>query len=371
MRQELLEAAMKLRHELHRHPELSGKEEETKRRLIEFLQEHTGLQIVDKGLWFYAVYKSAYYRDAIGFRADMDAIRVDENDALPYHSCNPGVAHKCGHDGHSAALAAFATEVFEQGCDRTVYFIFQHGEENGSGAIEACKVMEEEQIHEIYAVHNYPGRPLGAINTRVGTVCCASKGMELVFTGKPSHASEPEKGINPSGAISKLVLSIDNLVKNPDYRGLVLATVVQIDVGEAAFGVSAHKGKLLLTVRGEYEAEFSHLSQAIEAEAVKLAEEAELELEISDHDVFPDTSNASEAVEKIRQVCGSNGWDFCQMEEPLRTSEDFGYFLKKAPGALVWMGSGEEQASLHSEGFDYPDELMEKTAEFFWALLKE
>ena len=129
---QLWEKAMELRHELHRHPELSGQERQTKARLMAFIQKYTKLKIVDMGEWFYALYEPAEKngQPPIAFRADMDALPVPETISLPYGSQNTGAAHKCGHDGHSSVLAALAV-LLEEDADvhRPVYLIFQSAEE--------------------------------------------------------------------------------------------------------------------------------------------------------------------------------------------------------------------------------------------------
>lgn len=189
MGEEMLDKVIALRHRLHKYPELSGQETETKRRLMDFLKENTPLTVTDRGKWFYAEYHPAESRGSIAFRADFDAIKVFEDMPLPYCSVNRGVAHKCGHDGHSAALAGFAAEVGRKGADKDIYFIFQHGEETGEGGEPCSCLIEEKQIDEVYAVHNFPGIPFGSLGLRCGTINCASKGMEMIFTGAPAHAS--------------------------------------------------------------------------------------------------------------------------------------------------------------------------------------
>ena len=95
MDKDIRELAIELRHELHRHPELSNHEAQTKRRLMDFLRKHTDLEVVDRGRWFFARYSSGASGSGIAFRADMDALDFTEDDSLPYHSQTPGVAHKC------------------------------------------------------------------------------------------------------------------------------------------------------------------------------------------------------------------------------------------------------------------------------------
>ena len=122
-----------LRHELHMHPELSMEEKETALRLRSFLRENTGFQLIDKGNWFYALKKGKDGEQKIAFRADMDALPIPEDDALSYHSRNAGVSHKCGHDGHCAALCGLALELDKTETAPDIYLIFQPGEEIGRG----------------------------------------------------------------------------------------------------------------------------------------------------------------------------------------------------------------------------------------------
>lgn len=368
-RQMIFEKAIALRHEIHMHPELSGCETETKKRLMDFLHENTSLEIEDRGLWFFAVYHAEKAKKKpIAFRADFDAIKVLEDDTLPYASVNKGVAHKCGHDGHAAALAAFAADVSRRGADRDIYFVFQHGEETGIGGEPASSLLDEVEIEEIYAIHNFPGKAFGTVNTREKTICFASTGIIMEFTGASTHASTPELGKNPAKAISKIVLALDDLIERNAKEGMVLATVVQVDIGEEAFGVSASKGRLLLTVRGEIQAEYDALLNDIQNLAEQEAEAYGLQLEITYDDYFPETYNHKQCVDKIKKICDEKGFVYADMPEPLRTSEDFGYYTQKIPGAMIWLGGGEKVAPLHNEHFDYPDELIAKSAEIFWAL---
>lgn len=370
MNKEIFVKTLKLRHQLHQFPELSGEEAETRKRLKKFLTEHTNLEIVDKGLWFYAKYTPETPTEKkIAFRADFDAIKIDEDLPLPYSSTVKGVAHKCGHDGHSAALAAFAMSVEQKGADCEIYFIFQHGEETGIGGGPASQVIEDENIQEVYAIHNWPSAPFGSIGVRKGTVNCASKGMEIILTGSSAHASEPEKGKNPARLISKTILELDYITQPGRYSGLIQATVVQVDIGEPAFGVSAHKGRLLLTIRGENEEELEAMQKEIESFVLLSAEREGFQTEFRFHDEFPETCNDAKCTEMLREIAEENGWPINEFKEPIRSSEDFGYYLKKAPGALIWLGAGENWPPIHSEAFDYNDGLIERTVAVFWAII--
>lgn len=367
-----LAKAIEFRHALHQHPYLSNEERPTLERIIRFLNENTmNIEVMDKGHYVYAVYRAKNpQRPAIAFRSDNDAIKVYDDIEKPYKSVTDGVAHKCGHDGHTATMAAFALEIDKNGADRDIYFLFQPAEENGSGAAQCTDFITDNQIPEIFAFHNEPGHPKYTVMIRDGLLCCASKGMIITMTGAPSHASEPENGKNPSFAIAKTALASERIAAPENYKGLVLATIVQIDVGEKeAFGVSASKGKLLMTIRGEYEEEMDALQEKLEEEARKNAAEYGLECEFSYCDAFPQTLSHPESNEKIRKAAAELDLPVHEIPKALRGSEDFGHFTKLAKGAMFFMSYGEDKPMIHTSKYDFDDDLIEPVVELYRKLL--
>ena len=367
MKQEILRLAEELRHELHRYPELSNREEGTKQRLMAFLRTHTKMEVVDRGPWFYAVHRGAPHGDRLAFRADMDALPIDETIELPYGSTVPGVSHKCGHDGHCAALAAFAMAVDRCGCDNTVYCIFQHAEETGDGAKECVALVEEENIRAVYGWHNQCSFPLGEVAVREDTMQCASKGMSMYFEGIPAHASDPGVGRNPAMAIARLIRGLPDLYRAEDYEGLVLCTVIHVEIGEEAFGTSASKGVLRITIRGENEWEMDRLERRVDALAYGLAAEYGLNYHTAFCDVFPETRNHKESVDALRAVCRELSIPVHTMPHPERSSEDFGHFTKVAKGVYFFLGNGND-ISHHTTPFDFPDALLGTAVEIFCRL---
>lgn len=359
-----------LRHTLHRHPELSGQEVWTRGYLMDFLRAHTALEVVDNGSWFYAAYRAGRGH-GIAFRADFDALPIPDNIDTPYCSQVPGVGHKCGHDGHSAALAALALEVDRDGADRDVFFLFQHAEETGAGAEECLGLLEAEQVEEIYAFHNMSGYPRGAVCVRPGTMHCASRGAIITLTGVPAHASTPELGRNPALAAARLVEALPQLSRWPGQRGLVLATVVGVRVGEGDFGVSAFQGELRLTLRAQYEEELDQLQGALEGEITRLAAAEGLDWSVALADVFPETVNHPACVEKIRRAARALEMPLVELEAPERCSEDFGHYLKRIPGAIFFLGNGEDYPGVHDVRFDFLDEQLAQASRLFRAILDQ
>ena len=359
MNQRHLALIIKLRHQLHAHAELSLQESETRQILMGFLREHTSMGVVDRGSWFYAYHAgSRDERGPIAFRADFDALPMEESIDLPYASRHPGTAHKCGHDGHSAVLAGLALELAgkdrEKGekrefCPgRDVYLIFQHAEEIGAGGEECADLIAEKGISEVYAFHNWSGFPEQSVIVRNGIIQCASKGLTIHMEGAPAHASEPENGRNPAAALSELVLAVRDQANEPDYAGLVMATIVNVSIGSKNFGIAASRGEVSMTLRAYYEHDLISLENGIRQYAGQLAEAEGLKLSFEESDVFPETVNAPESVAKVRKAAEQQGLSVLELEEPVRGSEDFGYFLKQCPGAIFYIGNGETYPQLHT-----------------------
>lgn len=369
MEQENYDLAVQLRHELHEHPELSCHETWTKQRLMDFLRAHaSNLEIVDKGRYFYAKYRVADDVPTLAFRADFDALPIPETIDLPWGSAIPGTAHKCGHDGHASALAAFALEVDQKGAANNIVFLFQHAEETGQGALEAVEALREEQVDEIYGWHNMSGIGFQTVYVIDGTTQFASKGMSVRLTGSPAHASQPEDGVNPAYAIAKLVDAIPNLTSPENNEGLVLCTIIQVDVGTKNYGIAAHEGVLRLTIRAEKEAEMDSLQESLERMARNMAAEQGMSVEFEFSDVFPETVNATGCSDKVRSACTAQGITVRDLPEPYRASEDFGYYLKEVPGAYFYIGNGPDYPSVHTYEYDFRDENIKVGVEAFKGL---
>ena len=371
----IYEKAVELRHELHAHPCLSNQERPTFERIMAFLKENTkNIEIMDRGHYVLARYRSPDPKKGpIAFRADVDAILVYDDIDKPWKSVTDGVGHKCGHDGHAACLSALAMQVDQDGADRDVYFFYQPAEENGSGAATCTDFITEFGIEEIFAFHSQTGAPRNSVMIRDGLFCCASKGMTVTMTGSPAHASQPEQGLNPSEAIAKTALAVGKIADQSRYKGLVLATIVQIDVGEKeAFGVAASKGKLLMTIRGEIEDEMDLLQRRLEDEAMKNAAEYGLACEFSYCDAFPETCSAVSSNNKIKAACEKLGYAWCYRRNFLRGSEDFGHFTKMIPGAMYFISLGEEDEAInvHTPHFDFNDKFIEMVVNIDMELIR-
>lgn len=362
--------AVALRHEIHANPDLSNQERGTIDRIRGFLQEHTHLEIHDMGAWMYAVYRSGNLGPGVAFRCELDALPVEDRIDAPYRSTRPGVGHKCGHDGHCATMAAFALDLEANGAPVDAYLLFQHAEEIGDGGLACVPLVEENPVAAIYAYHNRPGLETGAVQLMDGTVFCGSKGLTLHFEGVPSHASMPECGKNPAFAISELVGQLDALTAPEDGQGLVLCTVIQIDVGEPAFGTQASRGDLRLTIRGDRQEAQDALQNKLEQLAARLARRDGLTLTIQESDVFPATVNDPGCTDRVRAACRSQGVPCREVLRPDPSSDDYGHLTSRVPGTIFEIGGGLDCPPIHTESFDFPDQILPQAVALFRTILE-
>lgn len=368
---------LNLRHTLHAHPELSGEETETKKRLMDFIQQHTHLKVVDQGRWFYALYepKEPNGKPPIGFRADMDALPMPEGRTdLPYGSTAGCVAHKCGHDGHSSALAALALLLEKDAAiHRPVYLIFQSAEETGKGGKACADFVQAAGLGEVYAFHNLSGYPENAVMVRDGLTQCASKGLTFRLVGKRAHAGTPEEGNNPAPALARLTLFARDLVpkRSAGSDRTLLLTLVGLNVGGKDFGIAPGDGEVSFTLRADEEDDLAALERQLRQEAARLAEADGLQLTVTEADPFPATVNHPECAERVRQAARDLGLQLAPMENPWRPSEDFGWYLKVCPGAMFYVGNGETWPAPHHPQYDFNDRILATPAKVFLRLAED
>ena len=199
-------ALIKLRHDLHRNPELGFQEQETKAKVAATLRD-LGLEVHDD-VGVIGVLKSGQRNKAIALRAEMDALPISEISIHHYVSENKGIMHACGHDGHMSMLLGAAAQLAKtQDFDGTVFFMFQPNEEHGLGARAMIDqgVLERFPVEEIYAIHNLPGAPLGQVSTRSGLICSSESLFEIEIKGQGGHAAMPQLGVDAITVGSEIV----------------------------------------------------------------------------------------------------------------------------------------------------------------------
>lgn len=370
-----LSELQQIRRYLHRHPEVSSHERETQKYVKSKLQE-MGIENIhevgDTGLAVY--FKGRNSGKKILLRADMDALPIQEVNDFEHRSVNPGVSHKCGHDGHTTIMLGVAAHLHKEGVEKgEVALIFQPAEENGKGAYG---VLNDPNFHfqadMAFALHNLPGYPLHQVVCKEGSFTAAAKSVILKLHGKTSHAAEPEKGINPGLAIAEILkLSEDLSVKEIESKNFKLITLVHVIMGEKSYGVSAGYGEVHLTLRTWKNEVMEELENQLMQQVKKICGKRNLRLEDEWLEIFEANENDDEAFEIIKSSAGDLQYDFHLRAHPFKWGEDFGLFTKKFKGAMFGIGSGENTPALHNPDYDYPDAITETGINMFISMLKK
>lgn len=360
------------RHELHRHPELSGHEKQTAERIIVRCQQFNPDQIYT-GVGGHGVIVAfgSRLKPCVMLRCELDAVPISESSFhSPYSSVNEGVSHKCGHDGHMAILAGVAEKVRNSALKNiSVALLFQPMEETGYGSdgVLHHSYFSDYLPERIFALHNVPGYEMGKIISRIGTFSCASRGLTLFLNGSAAHAAQPETGNSPALPLAELMTFADALKTHPELESILsFCTVVGARLGDRAFGTAPESAELYLTLRSETDTDMQRLINLIQQEIERKAKSNFIRYRSEYSDIFDATVNEKTSVELIRKVAGNK---FEDLSNPYRWSEDFGRYTQRIPGAMFGLGAGKLTAPLHDSEYDFPDELIEHGVEFFLSLL--
>lgn len=368
-----LRQLIQLRHLLHTHPELSGSESGTARTIKEFLIGHTRAKVLEGlgGHGLAVVFGGPDPGPTVLFRADLDALPISEQSNADYRSRVRGVAHLCGHDGHMVILCGLAMHL-NRHCPRRgrAVLLFQPAEETGTGA---ARVIADPGFGEIrpdfaFALHNLPGFPPKSVVWRYGSFAAASRGLIIRLTGRTAHAGEPENGVTPAPAVSRLLAEIPALPKIAGIQGFGLATVVHARLGEVAFGTAPGEAVVMATLRTHTDGDMDKLFAAGERLARETAAASGLKVALEAVEDFPATINAREAVERVRSAAQAESIPLVKAPQPFRWSEDFAHFTRLCPAAMFGLGAGEDSPRLHNPEYDFPDELIEPGVAVFSAL---
>ena len=365
------------RRELHRYPEISGEEAATANKIKNTLEMLSPTRIMT-GLGGYgvaAIFDSGVEGPTVLFRAELDALPIEELSDAPWVSTVSGKGPLCGHDGHMTMLLALGRLIARDPIAKgRVILMFQPAEEDGSGAraVVADPAYQEIKPDWAFAIHNEPGRPFGYVSTRAGLINCASQGLEIKLTGKTAHAADPEDGVSPAIAVAKLIPALGALgiggALDDDFR---LVTVTHARIGEPTFGVAPGEAIIYATLRTAHDDAMAAIDGDARNLALKIAQDAGLAASFDVFDDFAASINDAEATDVAVAAMNAIGVPNGEDGLPMRASEDFGVFGWDAKAAMLCLGPGEEYAALHNPDYDFPDDLIPVGAAIFERIARD
>ena len=361
---------------LHQHPELSGKEFETANFIKGRLQSlHIDLVEYSKPNVIGFV-KGTVGEKTLALRADIDALPIVEEGDKPYISKNPGVAHVCGHDGHTAVLLAVSEWVAQNRnlIEHNILLIFQSSEEiTPSGADALVKEGILEHVDAIFGIHLWQGLPKGKIGLTHGPMMASADDFEITIEGSGGHGSMPHETVDPIYIATHVIQSLQSIVSrklNPLKPGVI--SVGKVEAG-TTYNIIPNTVKLSGTVRGlTPEAVTLMRDQIVKlSEGISASFGARASVKyITGTPPLVNDLNQSQFAEKVIRT--SFGDDVFEPVDPVMVAEDFAYYLLKKPGAFIFVGMGSEKSAYphHHPRFDINEDVLPDAVKLFIEIIK-
>jgi len=360
---------------MHRHPELSMREQNTAKYIAEIVGQW-GYE-VQTGIGKYGIVASMTVGDsgkAIGLRADFDALPIQEDNDLDYKSEVPGVAHLCGHDGHTTMLLAAGKYLAEaRSFNGTIRLIFQPAEETmeGGPAMIRDGLFERFPVDAVFGMHNMPGLDLGKLYFASGNVMAAVDNWEIELTGKGGHGSMPELALDPVVAGAALVMALQTIVaRNVSPHHSAVVTVGAFQAGEAG-NVIAQSALLRLSIRTNTPADRELVLGRVRELTRTHAEAYGCAWEIREGQpgavLVNDEAETLRAAEIARNAFGAE--DVVYPGPTFLGSEDFAFMLQQRKGTYCFLGNGDTPMVHHPQYTFDPSTLPKGAA--YWVALTE
>ena len=355
-----------IRRDIHAHPELGFEEERTSTIVAQKLKEW-GCEVTT-GIGKTGVVGTIRVGNnprAIGLRADMDALPMDELNTFDHRSTHKGRMHACGHDGHTAMLLGAAKYLAAtRNFDGTVHFIFQPAEEGRGGAEAMVKdgLFQKFPCEIIFGMHNRPKLDVGKFAIRSGPQMAGGGLFDIHITGKGAHGARPETGIDPVIIATQIISALQSVVsRNVAPLDSAVISVTQMHSGDA-YNVIPQEAVLRGTIRAFRKETMALIKERIETIssgiAATLGGSAKADVRIA----FPPLVNDKDAVKFIADVAAEIvGPENMNREGPfVMASEDFSYMLEQVPGAFINIGNGggEGGCEVHNPSYDFNDEAL-------------
>ncbi|MCM0036800.1 MAG: M20 family metallopeptidase [Burkholderiaceae bacterium] len=376
-----------IRRDLHAHPELCYEEIRTADVVAEALQKW-GIPI-HRGLGGTGVVGIIEGRSpgtgAIGLRADLDALPMQELNSFAHASQHPGKMHGCGHDGHTAMLLSAARYLIEnKNFDGTVYVIFQPAEEGGAGAKRMMEdgLFEKFPMQAVFGMHNWPGLPVGHFGLTAGPIMASSNQFHIKIRGKGAHAGMPQLGIDPVMTAVHIAQALQSIItRNRHPLEAAVLSITQIHTG-SAYNVIPTEADMHGTVRTFTIETLDLIEQRMREIIQHSAAAMGAEADFSFVRKYPPTINHPDesafCADVLRSIVGA-----AQVNDhvtPTMGAEDFAFMLQEVPGCYVWIGNGLGEhrdaghglgpCMLHNGSYDFNDDLLPLGATY-WVKLAE
>lgn len=356
---------VRLRHDIHQHPEIAFEEVGTARRVLAALEDIDGLDIrtgvAETGLVL--TLDADKPGPMVALRADMDALSMQEASGLPYASQIPGKMHACGHDGHTTCLVG-AVRVLSQLRDQLpgpVRFLFQPAEEGAGGGGRMCQEGALEGVTAIFGLHGWPALQLGELGVCEGPFLANSDRFKIVVEGEGTHAAFPHLGTDPIPVAAQIVMGLQSIAsRQTDPLDAVVVTVAQIH-GGTADNIISPRVELRGTLRSLLPHTRTSAMARIEQVATGIASSAGAQAKVTLYEGTPVLSNDTTAIQFGRRIAAAAQLTPVEID-PVMGGEDFAFYAERIPAAFFALGvrppGQDSYPSLHQPDYDFPDDAI-------------
>ena len=374
-----MKALESLRHKLNINAELSGQEKNTNKIINKFL-EKTNPDVHYKNVGGYGIiviYKGVEEGKNILLRADIDGLNIPggrqrDNKTTSQRGkslSQSQFSHRCGHDGHATILCGLAMRYGKKRPAKgDVILLFQPAEETGEGAQAVINdpLFQGLKIDTAFALHNLPSFAKHQIVIKKDCFASASLGLKLIFEGKTSHASQPDKGNNPQKVVTTLLDAFQKKYENlRNDKHRTILTVTHVVVGEETFGVTPGHAEIWMTLRSQDDKALKNLTDSTIGLCEYISKEFKLSFTYSIHEAFAATMNSSREVDAVERAANDLKLSVNKIRDAFPWSEDFGRFGDICPTCLFGLGCGFEHEPLHSPSYDFEDEIIDTGVDVF------
>ncbi|MDI3524407.1 MULTISPECIES: M20 family metallopeptidase [unclassified Kosmotoga] len=366
-----------LRHRLHKNPEGGFREYETKKILLKFLSDLPKnyfkiYEVLETGL--VVEYRNAENKSFVLFRADMDALPIEEETNVDFASENPGWMHACGHDIHMSVLTGLIKQVARELPEANILFFFQPAEEGPGGAKPFLEsgFLDSYDVKAAFALHVSPDYKMGTVASKEGVIFASPTEFDVIFKGESAHGAKPDEGRDTILPASEFITAFYSALTRfiPEEERYVF-TIGKLVAGDRR-NIVAEKSIIEGTYRVLDIKTKEKIDELMERFTENISKTWKVQGEVRYGAYYPVLMNDSRLFKALAKTVKSIGLEFAECETKF-TGEDFAFFSQRYPSLMFWLGCATEtmKAGLHTSKFLPEDRCIDFGVKVFYSLLKE
>ncbi|MGI5851768.1 MAG: M20 metallopeptidase family protein [Caldicoprobacterales bacterium] len=362
--QELKKSVISHRRWLHQYPEIGFDVYGTRDYILEKLDEYgfneievlaeTGIKVVIRG---------KVGRRTLAFRADMDALAIEEKTGLDYASRKKGIMHACGHDGHMAILLGLAEWISQNRdvLEDNIVLVFQPDEENEGGALPMIRegLLEKPRVDAFFGLHILPDLPEGMIGTKTGPLMAQTSEVNIEIVGKSAHGAMPHNGVDTIVVAAQFINALQSIIsRSIDPTENAIITIGRIYGGDTR-NILAERVVMESTIRTFSDEVYKRIRHKILDLLDGLKKAYGVETKFHEGVYYPPVINDAVWTKKVIDILTPE--QYIEVH-PLMIAEDFSNYQKEVPGVFLFLGSYNEQKGLihplHSNLFNFDEKIL-------------